>query len=49
MLTVVALAMFTEEDAPVVKQERSWNLEVFLWDIAMDCNACYLDAVYGAF
>lgn len=39
----------TEEDASVVKHGRAWTLEVPLWDIAMDCNACYLDAVYGAF
>lgn len=49
MLTIVALAMFTEEDASVVKQGRPCTLEVPLWDIVMNCNACYLDAVYGAF
>lgn len=49
MLTVAALAMSTEEDASVVKHGRAWTPEVPLWDIAMDGNACYLDAVYGAF
>lgn len=49
MLTIAALAMSTEKDASVVKHGRAWTLEVPLWDIAMDCNACYLDAVYGTF